>query len=253
MTFKDHFSGHADAYSRARPTYPADLFTWLSQQTTGHDLAWDCGTGNGQAALGLAEHYRKVVGSDASAAQIAQAPAHPRITWRVARENDAGLPDQSTDLATAAQSLHWFDPSAYFAEVQRVLTPGGTVAVWCYGLLQIEPGIDATLTRFYQDEVGRFWPPERRMVENGYRDLPFPFEEMTPPGFVMRSPLNLAGALDYIATWSAVQRYQRDTGVDPIRDLAARLSGQWGDPTTVRMGEWPVAMRVGRKRMMDGG
>lgn len=248
MTFKDHFSGHAEAYSRARPAYPAELFAWLSRQTEGHELAWDCGTGNGQAALGLTPYFHRVLGSDASATQIARAPAHPQVAWRVARESDSGLPAVSTDLATVAQALHWFDPAAYSAEVDRVLKPGGVVAVWSYGLLRIQPEIDQVLNWFYRDEVGRFWPPERRMVENGYIDIPFPFDELAPPEFTMRSGLNLAGVLDYIGTWSAVQRYLRDTGVDPVAALRTKLTELWEDPAMVRPVEWPVTMRAGRKR-----
>ncbi len=247
MTFKDHFSGHADAYSRARPTYPAELFAWLSQQTEGHELAWDCGTGNGQAALGLVRYYRRVLGSDASASQIAQAPAHPHVAWRVSRENDSGLPAESTDLTTVAQALHWFDPAAYTSEVNRVLRPGGVAAVWAYSLLRIEPEIDQVVGSFYRDEMSRFWPPERRMVETGYRDLPFPFDELTTPEFTMRGGLDLAGVLDYIGTWSAVRRCQRVTGVDPMAALRARLTAVWGDPGIVRSVEWPVTMRAGRK------
>jgi ubiquinone/menaquinone biosynthesis C-methylase UbiE len=247
MTFKDHFSGHADAYSRARPTYPASLFAWLSRQTSQHDLAWDCGTGNGQAALGLAPHYRQVIGTDASAAQIAQAPPHPQTTWRVARENESGLADQTADLATVAQSLHWFDAAAYFGEVARVLKPGGVVAAWTYGLLQIQGEIDAAINDFYWNEVWSFWPPERRMVENGYRDLVFPFERIEAPPFEMRSRLNLDGVLDYIGTWSAVQRYRKELSTDPIPGLRERLRSWWGDPASVREVAWPVAMRAGRK------
>lgn len=247
MAFKDHFSGHADAYSRARPTYPADLFAWLSQQSPGHDQAWDCGTGNGQAALGLTPHYTKVLGSDASAAQIAQAPEHPQVSWRVARENDSGLPDGSADLATVAQALHWFDAAAYFGEVRRVLRPGGVVAAWCYGLLHIGPEIDGEIDHFYWHDVGRFWPAERRMVENGYAEVDFPFEPLTAPGFQMHSMLNLDGVLNYIQTWSAVQRYQRDTGVDPMPPLRQRLMTRWGDPATVREVTWPVSLRAGRR------
>lgn len=247
MAFRDHFSGHADAYSRARPSYPAELFVWLSAQTPVHHLAWDCGAGNGQAAVGLAAHFDRVVGSDASAAQIAQAPATARVSWRVAREDDSGLADQSVDLATVAQALHWFDASAYFTEARRVVKPGGVIAVWSYGLVRIDPRIDAVIGRFYRDEVGHFWPAERRQVETGYQGITFPFEEFSAPSFAIRLPLDLAGVLRYIATWSAVQRCQRDTGVDPMLSLRDALGPLWGNPELVRPIEWPLAMRVGRR------
>lgn len=246
MTFKDHFSGHADAYSRARPGYPATLFAWLASQTDGHALAWDCGTGNGQAAGGIADHYARVVGSDASAAQVDQAPPHPRITWRVATEGDSGLADRSTDLITVAQALHWFDAAIFFAEARRILAPGGLVAVWSYGLLQIAPAIDTLIKRFYWEEVGPYWPPERRLVETGYRSLPFPFAEITPPAFAMEATLNVAGVLSYIETWSAVQRYRKERGTDPMIGLRGDLRAVWGDDAEGRLVRWPLSIRAGR-------
>lgn len=246
MTFRDHFSGHADAYSRARPTYPAGLFAWIASQGAGRRLAWDCGTGNGQAATGIAEHYDRVIGTDASEAQVGQAPSHPRIEWRVARETDAGLDTGTVDLVTVAQSLHWFDTAAFFAEARRVLAPGGVVAVWCYGLLRVTPQIDAIVERFYHEEVGPYWPPERRLVEEGYRSIPFPFTELVPPSFAMEARLNLTGLLDYIETWSAVQRYRKAKGIDPLESLRKQLLPAWGGADEVRVVRWPLAVRAGR-------
>jgi SAM-dependent methyltransferase len=251
MGFQDHFSGHADTYARARPTYPADLFAWLASQTKGHALAWDCGAGSGQATIGLAGHYAQVVGTDASAAQIGQAVPHPRITWRVARENESGLADRSTDLVIVAQALHWFDAAAFFAEARRILADGGLLAVWSYGLLQVDPAIDAVINRFYREEVGPFWPPERRLVESGYRTLAFPFDEITPPPFAMEARLNLTGVLAYIETWSAVQRYRKERGADPLPALEMELLELWGEPGGARRVTWPLAIRAGRTTMED--
>jgi SAM-dependent methyltransferase len=248
MTFHDHFSGHAGAYARARPTYPAELFTWLASLTEGHNLAWDCGTGNGQAAKGLAGFYAAVLATDASSAQIAQASTHRVIRWEVGRENASRLEPGSVDLVTAAQALHWFDAAAFFAESRRVLCQGGVLAAWCYGLQRVTPEVDAVVDQFYSEKIGPWWPPERKQVENGYREIPFPFEEITAPRYTMRSRLNLAGMLAYIATWSSVQRYRKEAGVDPMPGLAASLSQSWGDPAALREVRWPVAMRVGRHR-----
>jgi hypothetical protein len=53
MTFPDHFSDHADLYEAFRPAYPEALFAYLTSLVPAHDLAWDCATGNGQAAVAL--------------------------------------------------------------------------------------------------------------------------------------------------------------------------------------------------------
>src|SRR4051812_48058251 len=109
MTFKDHFSGHADRYGAYRPTYPAAIFEYLSSLCPSRDLAWDCATGNGQAAHALAPCFRAVVATDASREQIGQARPHDRITYAVAPAGRTAIPYASVDLVTVAQALHWLD------------------------------------------------------------------------------------------------------------------------------------------------
>ena len=139
MAFKDHFSGHAAAYARARPTYPDALFDWLAAQCAGHALAWDAGCGNGQASIALASRFDRVHASDPSATQVAAAPTHPRVAWHVEPAEQCSLPDASADLVTVAQAYHWFDYERFAAEATRVLRPGGVVAVWAYGVSSVTP------------------------------------------------------------------------------------------------------------------
>jgi len=146
--FKDHFSGHAAAYADARPGYPEALFAWLAKLTTEHESAWDCGTGNGQAALGLARHYRQVIATDPSREQIANAFPGERIDYRVAPAEAPELGAHSVDLVSVAQALHWFDRPKFYAQVKRVLKPGGAIAVWCYGVCTVTPEIDTLLQDF---------------------------------------------------------------------------------------------------------
>src|SRR6185369_5345877 len=77
--FKDHFSGHAAIYREARPTYPPQLFDWLAQQAPDRELAWDAGCGNGQATAALAQRFTRVIGTDPSANQIAEAESRANI------------------------------------------------------------------------------------------------------------------------------------------------------------------------------
>lgn len=151
MTFHDHFSEHAEDYARFRPTYPDSLYKFLGETVTARALAWDCATGNGQAAVGLAAHFERVIATDASRPQIAQALAHPRVEYRVAEATQSGLADASVDLVTIAQALHWFDTPTFYAEVRRVLTPAGVCAAWGYGLMRIAPAIDAVVDHYYRD------------------------------------------------------------------------------------------------------
>lgn len=246
FSFPDHFSGVAGAYAEHRPRYPDALFEWLAEVSPTREFAWDCATGSGQAAVALAARFDRVLGTDASAAQIAAAEEHPRVEYRVAPAEASGLPDASVDLVTVAQALHWFDRPAFYAEVRRVLRPGGLVAAWTYGASVFEdPRADAVHRRFYSDTVGPYWPPERALVEAGYRTIEFPFEEIEAPAFEMEADWTLSSFLGYVGTWSAVTRFRRERGHDPVAELGEELRRLWGNPEAPRRIRWPLAMRVG--------
>ncbi len=246
MSFADHFSSVSAAYAAFRPRYPDDLFDFLAQETPARDAAWDVGTGSGQAAVGLARHFTRVIATDASSSQIAHAAPDPRVSYRVCPAEACDLDDGSVDLVTAAQALHWFDRSAFWAEVRRVLRPGGVIAVWTYVMLQITPRIDALVNRFYHDVVGPYWPPERRITEERYQTIEFPFAEFEAPNFVIEQSVTLDDLAGYVRTWSATRRFVEEQAHDPVDGLIAQLAPAWGSPQESRLARWPVAMRVGR-------
>lgn len=245
MGFKDHFSGHAAIYAAARPTYPEALFDWLAAQCPSRALAWDAGCGNGQASLALAGRFDQVHATDASAAQIAAAPAHPRIRWAVEPGEASSLADASADLVTVAQAWHWFDHARAIAEFRRVLRPGGVVALWTYGISQVDAAVDAVFMRLYAGPLEPYWLPERRHVENGYRELPFPFAEIAAPAFAMSLKWTLPQYLAYLRSWSASQRHLAATGVDAVSAMEAEFAAAWGAPETAREVRWPLGLRVG--------
>lgn len=246
MTFKDHFSSLAVNYAAFRPDYPEALFTWLAGLVKSHELAWDCGTGNGQAAVGLARHFERVVATDASAEQIAEASGPKNVAFQVAPAEVSGLADTSVDLLVVAQAVHWFDLDRFYAEARRVVKPGGVVALLTYSAHRVNAEVDAVALHFYHDVVGAYWPPERKWVESGYRDLPFPFAELAVPQMALTANWDLAHFLGYQATWSATKRYKEATGDDPMPALEAALGGVWGPPESLKAVRWPLAMRVGR-------
>jgi len=171
LSFPDHFSTQSSDYVRYRPLYPAVLYDYLASLTPEHDRAWDVGTGNGQAALGLTQHFRSIIATDPSEQQIALATPHDRVTYRVARAEDSGLEDQSIDLITVALAVHWFDLDWFYAEARRMLKPKGVLAVWCYNLTEITPEVDDVMKSYYHDVLGKFWPPQIRWVEEHYRTV----------------------------------------------------------------------------------
>lgn len=244
--FHDHFSGHAGSYARFRPRYPTALFDHLASRAPGCGRAWDCGTGSGQAAVALAEYFEMVVASDPSARQIANAEPHARVAYLVASAERSPLAASSCDLITVAQALHWFDTPRFFAAARRILRPQGVVAVWCYELMRITPALDAVIEHYYRDVVGPYWPPERQLVEEGYRSIAFPFEEWQAPPLAMANNLDLSALLGYLDTWSAAQRYRAARGEDPLDRVRDRLREAWGDPARRRTVRWPLSLRIGR-------
>lgn len=245
MTFKDHFSPIAGNYATFRPRYPAELFSNLAALCMRHERAVDCGTGNGQAAMGLTEHFSEVVAIDPSPEQIAAAMARDRVRYVVAPAERIPVEDGSAQLITAAAAAHWFQHDAFHAEARRVLEPGGVIALWTYWNAHVSPPVDAVLERFQFTVVGPYWPPERRYVNNGYRELPFPFTEISAPAMDVRMRCSLEHFIGYLGTWSAVQWYGKEHGTDPVDLIREDLRSAWGEGEhDVR---WPLAMRIGRR------
>ena len=242
--FKDHFSGHASAYASARPDYPGEIFAWLSGKAPAQDRAWDCATGNGQAALALAEHFKHVIATDASTEQIANAVPRARIEYRVARAEAPGIEANSLDLVTVAQAVHWFDRPRFYAAARQALRKGGLIALWSYGLFEIAPALDKVIEHFYREIIGPYWPPERRWVDERYEALDFPFAEVAPPCFVMTHVWGIGDVLAYLRTWSAVQCYRQAHGVDAVAAIQPELVRLWGD-TGLREVRWPLYLRAG--------
>lgn len=245
---QDHFSQVASDYAAFRPHYPEALIQWLASVAPRRELACDVGTGNGQSAVALAAHFSRVVASDLSAEQIENAIPHPRVEYRVAPAHTIDATDDSVDLVTVAQALHWFDTDKFFAEVNRVLVPAGVIAAWTYGVVQAEKsGPNRLLYEFYYDEIRPWWPENRQLVEDGYQSIPFPFAALSPPPFEMKVSWNIPELTGYIGTWSAVSRYRKATGDDPIPSLARRLGDSWGNPLDRMEIRWPLRVLAGRK------
>ncbi|MEP7041484.1 MAG: class I SAM-dependent methyltransferase [Dokdonella sp.] len=244
MNFKDHFSSHATDYREARPRYPEALFDWLATAAPRRDLVWDAGCGNGQASVALASRFARVHAADPSANQIANAEARANIDYRVEPAEHCSLPEHSASLVSVAQALHWFDFDAFYAEVRRVLAPDGLFAAWAYADCRVTPAIDALKNRVYVDLVGPYWPRERDLVDAGYRTIPFPFDEITVPPFVMSVAWGADHFLAYLRSWSATQRYLKEKNEDPVAQIESELHAAWGE--RVRDVRWDFHLRCGR-------
>lgn len=283
-SFQDLFSKHAACYAQYRPMYPAALFEYLSGLVTEHRLAWDVGTGNGQAAIGLANHFDRVIATDGSEAQLSHATPHTRVLYHVATAEaagpDIGLADASVDLVTVAQALHWFKFDEFYANVRRVLKPGGVIAAWCYGMNYVTPAVDVVVDRLYQI-TDPYWEAGRKWIDEKFQTIPFPFEPVaavraneTSEQHQHRTMINesaavhrdgvastvrdynsqfecyekwtLAQFVGYLHSWSGTQRFMNAKGYDPLDDLGDELAAAWGNPETPQTVHWPIYLLVGR-------
>ena len=246
--FKDYFSQDSASYSRYRPGYPDSLFSYLSSITTDHNLAWDCATGTGQSAVQLAQHFNTVIATDASESQISHAEKHAAVNYFVARAESSAIEANSLDLITVAQALHWFDLTAFTAEVDRTLKESGILAVWSYNLLTLRPDIDELINELYSKILNQYWPAERRMVEQGYKSFEVSdkeYAELSTPDFNMSLKWNFEQLIAYLYTWSAVKAYISETG--PIDSIRGKLLKRWTDVEVKMPVTWQLTVRVWQK------
>lgn len=247
-TFIDAFSNVAEQYAAQRPRYPGRLFRVLAGLAPATHTAWDCGTGNGQAAVGLAAHFERVYATDASDDQIAQAIPHAHVDYRVAPAEKSGLADGSVDLVSVAQALHWFDLARFYQEVWRVLRPGGLIAVYGYSWFYLTPELDELTNRWLLEPVESYWSPNNQLLWNGYLTIPFPFELLAAPALALHLAWNFDELFSYYLTWSSVRRKQAKEGDRFVTAARQEFAVAWGNPQQRRHVVMPLAVRLGRLR-----
>ena len=243
------FSQNSDQYAKSPPQYPAELFAYLSELCINHNSAWDCATGNGQAAVSIANHFSHVEATDISAEQLEHSLSHPKVRYSVCPAERTPFENEVFDLVTVATAVHWFDQPKFFQEVDRVLRPEGILAIWSYGFFKIEVGIDEIITREFSNPIDPFWAEGNRQMFRGYREVALPFAEIQDlPAFTMQVEWNLEQLTAFLRTWSAVKRYTTELGVDPVENMESKLRALWGPPDTIKVVAMPLFLRVSIKR-----
>ena len=242
---KDLFSTQSAVYARYRPGYPAALIRYLLSFVGAKDIAWDCATGNGQAAILLSPYFRQVEATDLSQQQLAHAFEKENVHYAVSAAEQTPFPDNHFDLITVAQAYHWFRFEDFFKEAVRVGKNGCVVALWGYQTIRSgEPALDALLESFYSGKMGAYWDAERRWVDEAYETVPFYFEALSKERFRIFTDYSRAELLGYFNTWSSVQHYKKVNTDDPVAALGEQIAGLWpGDdkksfyfPLFVRLG-----------------
>jgi len=245
LPMKDNFSKQADLYAQFRPTYPGAVFTHVMQYVNERNTAWDCATGNGQAAKELARYFDTVYATDISEKQIQNAVHRDNIIYKIESAENNSFNDDMFDLITVAQAIHWFDFTRFYNEVKRTSKPGGILAVIGYGLVQTSSKLNDAILHFYQNTVGPYWDKERKYIDENYQTIPFPFEELEPIQLHSEYEWNLDRLIGYLNTWSSVQHYIKANHSNPVDLVYNDLKDAW-DNEPVKLFYFPIFVRIGR-------
>jgi len=238
------FAPVAELYARSRPVYPAELFLYLRDKSPNDNAAWDCATGTGQAAAGLARCFSKVHATDISPEQLKYAVEHPRITYRHAPASKSGLDDDSVDLVTVSAAVHWLDLPVFLAEVKRVLRPGGLLAIWTYHIAHTGEPFGRLLNHLYTNHLFNDFGHGARHVDARYENLDLPGAFTPEEQFEARAEFDLQQMEEFIESWSGSVAYKKRTGQNPVDVIRGDLQHEWGNPEFVRTLTFPLYMKL---------
>jgi len=223
---KDNFSSQADYYQRYRPSYPSELFEFIVAQVKEKDMAWDCATGNGQTAKGLAPHFNKVFATDISQKQLDNAYQAGNIFYSVQPAEQTIFLKNSFDLIAVSQALHWFNFDEFYAEVIRIGKPEAILAAWTYSLLRISKEIDLLIEDLHYNILHNYWDDERKYVDDEYRNIPFPFKKIEAPLFNIEYRWTIEELEGYLNTWSGLKKFTAENN-NPVPELIKRIRPHW--------------------------
>ena len=242
---KDNFSTQSDKYAKFRPTYPSDLFAFLNESVPDKFNTWDCGTGNGQVAFELAKTFDNVFATDISQQQIDNALQADNISYSVQPAEKTNFDNGLFDLIVVAQAIHWFDFDKFYAEVSRTAKDNALLCVVGYGKLEINGQIDYLISDFYENVIGRYWDKERKYIDENYKTIPFPFDEIQKPNLAITQHWTLEHLIGYLNTWSAVKHFIKENDFNPVDKLKTEIEKYW-DYEQIKKVSFPLFLRIGR-------
>ncbi|XP_067994119.1 putative methyltransferase DDB_G0268948 [Melanerpes formicivorus] len=251
--------GHAAVYQKYRFAPGKELqetiLTYVQEKRASPaELVVDVGCGSGQGTQFLAEHFKKVVGTDISEAQIQEAkdaPSVPNISYLVCPAEELPFEDASVDILTSFTAAHWFDIEKFMKEANRVLKPGGCVAIStytvdmsvCYG------NYSEKLTKIFRecwDKLLKYSHSRVKYVLEDYKTifeaLPFPDKKRITDIFD-NIPMTVAGVIGYMESASSFQVFLKN---DPeaAKSLLQETEKRMLETMGVNSPETPVEFRV---------
>lgn len=243
---KDLFSRQADVYAQYRPTYPDELFEYIVSFVAEKETAWDCATGNGQAAVKLASYFKKVIATDFSEAQLSKAIPKDNITYQLSTAESTPFRDNTFDLITIATAYHWLNWTLFHQEATRVGKEGAVIAAWTYYAVQFnEPALDTLYNHFYKEIIQPYWDYERRYLDERYETVAFDFERLPSRPFASVLQWSREKFKGFLDSWSAVQRYKDVHHTSPLSRIEQDLDHLWPEHET-RTVTLPIALLLGR-------
>ncbi|HEX9979261.1 MAG TPA: class I SAM-dependent methyltransferase [Flavobacterium sp.] len=241
---KDYFSDVASDYASYRPHYPPEMIGYIVSFVDEKLKALDVATGNGQVAALLADHFKEVFATDISTAQLADAVQKVNIIYKCESAEETGFPNNTFDLITVAQAIHWFDFDKFYKEVYRILKPKGIFAILGYDLLSTNPETDKIIRHYYNNILGDYWHPERRYLDEQYTTIPFPFDEIPVKRFRNEFIWSFEQLEGYFGTWSAGQNYKKKNCSNPFDLVRDELLDSW--ERNDKKVAFPLLLRIGK-------
>ena len=243
---KDLFSKQSDLYARYRPGYPKELYDYILSFVKEKSIAWDCATGNGQAAVVLADHFKKVIATDISAAQIEKATAKDNIEYLVCPAESTPFAENTFDLVTVAQAYHWIKWNEFKKEVTRVCKRGAIIAVWMYyNHTTGDERITKAVRDFYENVTRPYWDYERKYVEEKYATVEFDYDLLPAKTFETILNWQREDLIGYISSWSAIQKFIKDNGYSPVPIIEEEIKKLW-PAGEVKKVVFPIYLKLGR-------
>jgi SAM-dependent methyltransferase len=242
------FNDKAELYESSRPVYPQEIYKHLASLCPSNNLVWDSACGNGQAAIGLAKEFNNVYATDISKEQIKNAKLHHKINYEISASEKVDLKNESCDLVSVAQALHWFNFELFWPEVQRVLKPEGIFSAYGYNWPSINNEIDRVIDNSIMSTIKPFWAPQNKLIWNHYRDFEIPFERIDCPKFTMIMSWNLNEYFNFLHTWSAIRRCMDSIGNDFFLKAYEHVCNLWGKPERKKAITLDFVFYAGRKK-----